>query len=161
MKSFISFSALVFCIAASCSAPKNATENKPTASIDEAIQARNYTFKARTAVPTGGRTRQLTTDFDLDIGKDTIVSYLPYFGRAYTAQIGGRENGLQFTSTDFEYDDKVSENGLHEIRIKPKDARDVQLLLLSVSKNGYGTLQVTSTNRQPISFSGVVETNEK
>ncbi len=147
--------------AASCSSPKNTTEKKPTSSIDEAIQARNYRFKARTAVPTGGRTRQLTSDFDLDIGKDTIISYLPYFGRAYTAQIGGRENGLQFTSTDFEYDDQVSKKGLHEIRIKPKDARDVQSLLLSVSKNGFGTLQVTSTNRQPISFSGVVEANEK
>ncbi len=34
---------------------------------------------------------------------DSIVTYLPYFGRAYSVPVNLSQGGIQFTSTDFDY----------------------------------------------------------
>jgi hypothetical protein len=123
----------------------------------QAIQAKQYTFKARTAMPTSGSTRQLTSDYDFTVSHDSVISYLPYFGRAYVAPIGKTDNGLNFTSTKFSYNVKESKKGGWTIEIRPKDADDVQMVTLNVSKNGYGTLHVNSRNRQAIAYTGRLE----
>lgn len=121
------------------------------------IQSRNYVFQAQSVFPMRGRTRQISGEgYDVAVSKDTVNSYLPYFGRAYTAPIDPSKGGIQFISKDFEYTEKPGKRGGWDITIKPKDVRDVQQLFLSVSEDGYASLQVTSTNRQPISFNGVI-----
>jgi hypothetical protein len=103
-----------------------------------------------------GRVRQLTPDYDLKITKSSIVSYLPYFGRAYSAPLDPTQGGIQFTSKDFEYTATPRNKGGWDVLIKPKDYRDVQQMTLTISSTGYATLQVTSINRQPISFNGYI-----
>jgi hypothetical protein len=51
---------------------------------------------------------------------------------------------------------KATKKGGWEIVLKPKDVRDVREYFLSVSEKGYANLRVTSNNRQPISYSGVI-----
>jgi hypothetical protein len=108
------------------------------------------------ANPQTGSTRQLSPDYDLTITKDTIISYLPYFGRAYVAPVDPAQGGIKFTSTNFEYK-QAKDNKAWQITIKPKDTPDVHQLYLSIFDNGYATLQVISTNRQGISFNGYIE----
>lgn len=120
------------------------------------VESQNYIFKAQMANPQTGSSRTLTPDYDLTITKDTIISYLPYFGRAYVAPIDPTQGGIKFTSTLFEYIPAKDNKGW-QITIKPKDAPDAQQLYLSVFDNGYATLQVISTNRQGISFNGYIE----
>jgi|SRR5882757_1320131 len=127
-----------------------------TAAIKNLVDSQNYVFKAQSAMPMSGRTRQLTSDYDLKVTHSQVVSYLPYFGRAYTAPIDPSQGGIQFTSKDFDYSVVARKKGGWDIQIKPKDYRDVQQLSLSISENGYATLQVTSTNRQAISFNGYI-----
>jgi len=125
--------------------------------IKQLVESQNYDFKAQSALPMSGRTRQLTGgDYDLRVTKETIVSYLPYFGRAYTAPIDPSKGGIQFTSKDFDYTIANGKKGGWDIQIKPKDYQDVQQLSLSISEDGYANLQVTSTSRQPISFYGTI-----
>lgn len=123
--------------------------------ISRAVETQNYVFKAQQAMPSAGRTRQLNTDYDLRVSKDSVASWLPYFGRAYQAPMDPTKGGIQFTSTDFDYSTNPRNDGW-EITIKPKDTRDVQELFLTVFKNGSATLRVSSISRQPISFGGVV-----
>ena len=120
------------------------------------IESRNYIFKAQMANPQNSASRQLTSEYDLTISGDTIISYLPYFGRAYVAPANSSEGGIKFTSTNSEYNTVRDDKGW-EITIKPKHAREVQELFLRVFDNGNATLQVISTNRQGISFNGYVE----
>jgi len=126
------------------------------ASIKALVESQNYIFKAQTAMPMSGRTRQLTSDYDLKVSKDNIISYLPYFGRAYTAPIDPTQGGIQFATKDFDYTLTPGKKDGWTALIKPKDNRDVQQMTLSISSEGYASLQVTSTNRQPITFSGMV-----
>ena len=127
-----------------------------TAAIKNMVDSQSYVFKAQSAMPMSGRTRQLTSDYDLKVTRDRIVSYLPYFGRAYTAPIDPSQGGIQFTSKDFDYTVTPRKKGGWDVLIKPKDYRDVQQMSLNITENGYASLQVTSTNRQAISFSGYV-----
>jgi Domain of unknown function (DUF4251) len=142
--------------AARCSNEVYAQNNSESeALISRAVETQNYIFKAQQAMPTSGRTRQLNTDYDLRVSKDSVASWLPYFGRAYQAPLDPTKGGFQFTSTDFEYSTNQRNDGW-EITIKPKDTRDVQELFLTVFKNGSANLRVSSISRQPISFGGVV-----
>jgi hypothetical protein len=88
---------------------------------------------------------------------DSIVSFLPYFGRAYSAPLDPTKGGIQFTSTDFEYDQTARNKGGWIINIKPRDVQDVRQLTLTVTQSGSASLQVISTNRQGISFNGRIE----
>jgi len=131
-------------------------QDKKPGEIKTMIESRNYIFKAQMANPQNGSSRQLTPEYDLTISGDTIISYLPYFGRAYVAPTNPSEGGIKFTSTKFEYN-PVKDEKAWKITIKPKDDREVQQLFLEVFDNGRATLQVISTNRQGISFTGYVE----
>jgi hypothetical protein len=126
--------------------------------IEKMISSHNYVFKAQTVLPTGAvPNRQLTSEYDLRVSKDTVISYLPYFGRAYTAPMDPAKGGIQFTSTNFEYKETKRKKGGWDILIKPHDTQDASQLLLNITETGYASLQVIGNNRQPISFSGYVE----
>lgn len=143
-------------IAASCSQPKQ-IQDGGDAGVRQMIKNKDYAFIARTVIPTGGRIVQLTSSYDMRVSKDTVVAYLPYFGRAYTAPIGNSNPGVQFTSTNFAYNVTERKKGGWEISIRPKDVQDIQQVNLTVSEAGSATLQVTSNNRQPISYNGIIQ----
>jgi hypothetical protein len=143
-------------VAASCLHIVYAQDSAKTSAVKNMVDSKNYVFVAQTVLPVSGRTRQLTSYYDLTVSKDTIVSSLPYFGRAYTAPINPSEGGINFKSTNFEYTVKDRKKGGWDILIKPKDANDVQQLLITVFENGIASLQVISSNRQAISFNGYI-----
>lgn len=132
---------------------QNKTDKEET--VSRIVGEQKFIFKAQQVLPTSGRTRQLTTDYDLTVSKDSVSSWLPYFGRSYQAPMDPSKGGIQFTSTEFEYSTSQRNDGW-EITIKPKDTRDVQELFLTVFKNGSANLRVSSISRQPISFTGFV-----
>lgn len=135
---------------------KKSAKASKTALVRQLITTQRYAFKAQTMFPMSGRSRVLTSDYDLRVSKDTVISYLPYFGRAYSASLDPSDNGIQFTSVNFDYTVTEKKKGGWDIIIKPKDYSNVQQLSLSVSADGYASLQVTSTNRQSISFNGTI-----
>ena len=132
-------------------------KNDKALQVKESVENQHYIFVAQTALPLQGRVRQLTTDYTLKVSKDTVIADLPYFGRAYSAPIGTSGGGIQFTSTKFEYTSTERKKGGWNISIKPKDSQDVRELSLSISENGYASLQVISNNRQAISFNGYLK----
>jgi len=131
-------------------------QDKNAGEVKKIVESKNYIFKAQSASPQTGSIRQLTSDYDLTISGSKVISYLPYFGRAYTAPIDPSEGGIKFTSTNFEYTAAKNSKGW-EIMIRPKDAPEVQQLYLNVYDNGTASLNVISTNRQSISFNGNIK----
>lgn len=148
--------------AQSKSTTRKERQEKRKTEIKTIVDAQNYVFKANYVNPMRGIGRALTSDYDFVVSKDTITAYLPFFGRAYTAPTNPTEGGIKFTTTKFSYDAKPGKNGSYKILIKPtvrnmSDSRDVQSLRLDISADGYASLQVTSTNRDNISFNGTIE----
>lgn len=126
-----------------------------TAIVRQKVEAKRYTFVAQTAIPMRGRTVQLTSLYDLKIAGDSVIAGLPYYGRAYSAPINPSDNGINFTSVSFDYKSTYRKKRW-EISIKPKDIQSVSEMNLIIYSNGRATLQVTSNNRQPISFNGML-----
>ena|SRR5438552_4442238 len=139
---------------------QNKKQDKMTA-VKNMVESQQYIFKAQFVFPMTGSQRTLTSDYDLIVSKSTVTSYLPYFGRAYSAPIDPSQGGIKFNSTKFQYIKEDGKKDGWDITIIPKDASDVQKLYLHISSNGYATLQVTSTNRQAISFDGRIEENKQ
>lgn len=131
--------------------------------IKKMIDSANYVFEANYVIPLRGGSKQLTSDYDFKVSKDTITAFLPYYGQAYVAPVSDpNEGGIKFTTANYSYTTKARKNGGWEILIKPKDRnisdwRDVQSLMLTVSANGYASLQVLSSNRDAITFDGTIE----
>lgn len=125
------------------------------AAVKNMIESKNFIFKAEYVSPVGGRSRPLTSEYDVSVRNDKVVSYLPYFGRAYTAPINTTDGGIKFTSTKFDYTINQKKNKW-EVRIKPRDVSDVQDMYLTVFDNGRASLRVNNTNRQNISYDGYI-----
>jgi hypothetical protein len=126
------------------------------AQIKSLIDAQNYVFVAQNAFPMGGRMRSITPDYNVTVSTDSIVSYLPFFGRAYTADYGATKSPLDFKTKSFDYSAKPGKKDGWNVTIKPKDNRGVQSMNLTVSSEGYASLQVTSTDRSAMSFNGYI-----
>jgi Domain of unknown function (DUF4251) len=136
------------------------------ASITKLIEDKNYVFVADYVSPTRGAGHALTSEYDLTIAKDSVIAYLPYFGRAYLADYGSTDEGIKFSWTKFDYKVTPDKKGDFEILITPVeknigDAKAVQSIRLRISPDGYASLQVTSFNREPISFNGSIESRVK
>ena len=126
------------------------------AAVRAMVEARNYIFKAQLAYPQNGRSINLTTEFDLTVRPDSVIAFLPYFGRAYTAPVDPTDGGIKFTSADFDYKPEKQKKRSWEIVIIPKDATGSPQLNLTIFDNGTASLRVNSINRQGITFRGYV-----
>lgn len=149
---------LILCTGSQTVNAQTSKEDKKAAKLAEiksSVEAKRYTFVADYVIPQRGGSHQLTTEYDLRVTPDSVISYLPYFGRAYSdVGYGSSEGGIKFTSTKFEYSAKDKKKGGWEITITPKDAKNINRLVLTISTDGYASLSVNSINRDYISFNG-------
>src|SRR5688500_12451752 len=129
-------------------------QEKREPTTQEMVESKNYIFKAESVNPPRGRVRYLTSEYDLVVTSDTVIAFLPYFGRAYSAPINPSEGGIKFTSSDFDYTVEKKKRRSWQIMIKPRDANDIQALYLTVFDNNKTTLRINSVNRESISFNG-------
>ena len=161
MKTLVKIYAIIIavvCITSVSSAQQTAKQAKAAAkatAVKDKIDAQNYTFIAQYALPMHGGQKYLTSDYDLRVNKDSVIAYLPYFGRVYmTAPLTPEENGIMFTSTKFGYKVDPKKKGGWLITITPANVKYVSKLILDVSPNGTASLLVTSNFRDVINFTG-------
>jgi len=125
------------------------------------VESKMFVFDARTANPMKGSTRTLTSEYDVRITKDSIYSYLPYFGVAYTASYGGTDSPMIFDKPFDTCTLEKTKKG-YTIEVDVKNGNDKLDFSFYISENGSTTLNVSSTNRQSISYYGdVVKTDQK
>jgi hypothetical protein len=121
------------------------------------VDSQHYVFLPQTALPTTGNSRNLSYGYAVTVSASKVESYLPYFGRAYSADYGSTASPLDFISSDFSYTITNRKKGGWDITIEFKDTKDVKKMQFSIFENGSATLQVISDSRQPISFNGTIE----
>ncbi len=153
--------------AASAQTSRQEKKAAEQAAVKNMVDNNHFYFVAQYALPMTGSSKFLTSTYDLKVTKDSIIAFLPYYGVAHMAPspAEANEGGIKFTSTDFAFTQKEAKKGGWQITIKPKDHnitnwRDVQQMTLDISKDGYASLSVISSNRDPISFQGNVVANE-
>lgn len=160
---FLKLSAFMLVVSVSlvhCSSSKKSVDLTGD-DVSKMVNNKNFVFVAEQVNPLRGRSRQLTSEYDVTLKNDSLVSYLPYFGRAYQAPMDPSQGGIQFTSTNFSYSSTPNKKGGWIVNIIPKDYQAVQHLTFTIFENGNASLSVTNTSRDPISFSGRIRKNKK
>ena len=124
--------------------------------IEKMINDTTYTINVSSALPMGGRTVMLNSYYSLEMAKDTVRSYLPYFGRAYSIPYGGGK-GLVFDGTAENYVVKDGKKGGNEIEFTVRNEEDSYTYNLSIYPNGSAYISVRGNKRQPISYIGRID----
>lgn len=136
-------------------------QDKPTESdIKALIDNKNFVFAAQSASPLRGRTVHLSPGYTLKVSADTVVSDLPYYGRAHSAPINPSDAGIKFTSSDFTYTVKARKKNGWEVSIKARDGTRTHQIFLTISSNGSTSVRVASTDRDSISYNGYVQKSQ-
>jgi Domain of unknown function (DUF4251) len=146
--------ALLFAFTMTGSSTLNAQDNDSL--IQQRIRYQQYVFVPQTFSSPSITMPVTTRDFELRVTTDSIIAILPYYGQSHSAQFGrSDDDGIKFTSTDFEYSAVVKKKGKWEITIKPKDAKGIRLFL-TVYNNGEAQMDVTSPGKESMLFKGYV-----
>lgn len=151
---FILFPAL---LVISCKTGEKVSKAEVIKEIEDKVLNGDFTFEAQQAHPMSGRVVHLTSSYNLRVKPDSVIAYLPYFGRAYTAPSPLEEGGIKFTSTDFKYSVSGKNKGVYRVSIDINDNSNDYRLSLMVGETGYTTLYVGQKNKQSITFYGRVE----
>lgn len=154
MKRFIFFLlagiAAVITVSA-CGAANRATEDDE-ALVQQKLADKDYSIYIQLMIPTMGPARAVS-NYSVQVKGDTLVSYLPYFGRAFNLPYGGGK-GLDFTAKINTYHDIATNGGGHDIAIGVANDEDVFFYTINITANGSAFISVSSRNREKISYTG-------
>lgn len=160
MKNYILIFTLIFVFISLNLTAQDTKKKKQEATsqhIQAAVDSGKFFFKAQSVTPSKGGVIQLTSGYQLAVTPEEIIGDLPYFGRAFSGGYGSSDGGIKFTSEEFDYAIKSKKKGGWDITIIPSDVSQIVKIFLSVTGGGYATMRITSTDRDAISYSGVIE----
>ena len=106
-----------------------------------------------------GGSRNLTTNYTLEIRNDSVFSYLPYFGVAYNAPYGGGKS-LNFNASITGYTTRALKKGKIQIDSKTRSDEDNYEYRLTIFPDGSTSIHVQPMNKQSISFTGEMDTEK-
>ena len=138
---------------------KEKKEQKKEA-VRQLIVSENYKIDVNTAMPMRGRNITLSSPYSLEIRNDSVFSYLPYYGRAYSVPYGGG-SGLIFNAPLKEYTMDLDKKGNAVIKFSARSPEDFFEFSSKVFSNGTASIDVIMQNRQSISYRGELDTENK
>ena len=124
--------------------------------VENVLSERSYTITVSMMYPRRGQSVNVTPDFSLQVEDDTLMSYLPYYGRAYSVPYGGGK-GLNFTAPIQDYREARGHKGNTLISFFVNNGEDILKYTLDIYTNGSASINVISRNRESISFSGYLQ----
>ena len=128
-------------------------EARTAAQVSEALASRHYTINVLMMYPQRGRAVNLTTNYSVEVKGDSLISYLPYFGRAYNVPYGGGK-GLNFIAPITGYQTETDRKGITRVVLTTENEEDRYQYVLEVSSSGDSYVQVQSRQRDFIRYSG-------
>jgi len=154
----------------------NAVAQTDKATTAKIVEAKTYTFVARSVTPLntldiskvmskmpdamqGGVINLTETYYEVKVTPDSVVAFLPYYGRSFSAPINQDDAGVKFNSKKFEYKSQKGKKRGWDTVIETKDAKENYRLAFNISDNGYVTLSLNSNNKQSVTYQGYLKEN--
>ena len=143
-------------IGCASSEQKAAQMAEHAALVKSALNNREYKIAIDRMYPMRGSSRSVSFGYSVEVRNDTLISYLPYFGRAYNVPYGGGK-GLNFSAPIGSYQEYMKRNGQRHIEIGVTNEEDTYLYTIDVFDNGNSSVEVRARERERISYSGNVD----
>lgn len=121
--------------------------------VISALNERRYKIDVERMYPPRGTSKSVSYSYSVEVRNDSLISYLPYFGRAYNVPYGGGK-GLNFSAPISSYQEIEKRNGQRHIEIGLSNEEDIFLYTIEVFDNGRSSIEVQSRQRERISYSG-------
>jgi hypothetical protein len=137
-------------------------EQRLAVAVQQKLDSRNYRIEVNYMIPLRTAAKVLTSPYSLKVKNDSIFSHLPYYGNAHSAgygDLGG--GGLVFDAPIKEYTDLGTKKDRHTIIIDVATSGDVLRYTLTVFDNGNTDINVSSRNRDDISYRGTLRFQDK
>ena len=128
--------------------------------VEECLAARSFKIDVRDMQTLRYGSRNLTSVWNVEVRNDSLISYLPYFGNAYSVTPYGSSNskGLNFSERILSYEQERNQRKERtSITIQVANDEDKYTYLIEIYDNGYSNVSVRSFNRDYISFSGELQ----
>lgn len=123
--------------------------------VKQQVESESYKIDVSTAYPRRGKTVHLSSNYSVEVRNDSVFSYLPYFGRAYSIPYGGGE-GLIFKAPISEYKMETKKKGAMKVDFIARSKEDRFQFRMTIYSNGSASFDVFPQNRESIAFSGEV-----
>lgn len=127
--------------------------------IKEKIESKHFTIDVNRMIPMSGPSKSLTSDYSLKLKGDTLISYLPYFGEAYSIPYGGGK-GLNFEAPITDYSLTWNKKGVAVVKFKARTNEDNFSFRIQIFDNGTSSIQISPINRQSITFYGELDPDD-
>ncbi len=124
--------------------------------IEKMVAERLFKVDFTRAYPMSAPSFPLNYPYYISVIGDRVESFLPYFGRAYTAVYGGGE-GLRFEAPISDYTETLKKNGRREIDFTAVTDEDRYEFSLTIFPLGECDLSISAFRKQSISFSGQID----
>ena len=156
MKKILFFALTLTLLGCATTAEQVAQKAEKAKKVAAALADRHFTVEVQRMHPLRGRAVNVSYGYELTVKGDTLVSYLPYFGRAYNVPLGGGK-GLNFTNRIDTYHTWQPKAGLTHIEISTTNEEDTYQYSLDIFDNGSTSISVQMRQREWISYDGNVE----
>ncbi len=124
--------------------------------IKNLIDSKQYTFTVNTATSYNGSTFRNVSEYDLTIKNDSVFSYLPYFGRSFSADFSS-DGGIDLESPMQNFEMKETKKR-YEISFEAEDAKNRTYdIILSIGKSGFADLSIRPENKTVINYDGEIK----
>ena len=147
--------AVVLLTVGCATAEKRAEQRKLVAGqVAEAIKNRQLTMEVNCMHTQRYGAHRVTPDFNLTLRGDTLVSYLPFFGRAYGVTYGSPSQGLNFTSVVKNFRQTELKHDAVRMEMDVASQEDNFCYVLDIYPNGKAYLLVRSQERDAMHYDG-------
>lgn len=127
--------------------------------VRENIEKQEYTLDIINVQPLSGRNIHISQEYYLRIKSDSVYSYLPYFGRAYSVPYGGGE-GLVFNAEMKNYHVDFNKKGETKITFHAATSEGTYRFQIEIFTNGNCGIFVQPNNKQGINYTGQMSLNK-
>ena len=129
------------------------------AKVKKALSEKRFMINVDYMYPLSGTPKHLSYGYSLEVRNDSLISYLPYFGRAFNVPYGGGK-ALNFSERIGSYHEQEKGNGQRHIEIGVRNEEDTYTYYIDVFDNGSSSIDVQARECDAISFSGMMTFDE-
>lgn len=130
-------------------------------SIASLVESGNYVYKVQSVNTNRGKTMQTTSRYSMKASNGNFRANLPYFGRAYQANMSGN-GGIAFDGSP---EDLTISKDTDKLTITTNfaitNSGENYNVTLVIGSNGYGSLMVSSQQRDAISYYGYISSEDE
>lgn len=131
------------------------SETMMASQIQNSIEAMTLNVEFNYVYPMRMPSHYLTTTYSIRLKGDSIMSYLPYFGRAYRSNIANNDRSpLSFNSTVTDMTIKRGKKKDYVLVFKTRNDSELLEYTLTIFPNRQASLTVNSSDRESINFGG-------